>query len=82
MVITMQNGLLVFLVKFTVFHSFSWQQYFENRVKALAAQKAAGMNPYPHKFFTSMQITEYIEKYGGLNNGDHLEDVQVSLAGR
>ncbi|KAJ8445755.1 hypothetical protein Cgig2_026082 [Carnegiea gigantea] len=57
-------------------------QYFENRVKALAAQKAAGINPYPHKFFVSMQITEYIEKYGGLNNGDHLEDVQVSLAGR
>jgi len=74
--------LFVVFVKFIVPHSFSWQQYFENRVKALAAQKAAGINPYPHKFFVSMQITEYIEKYGGLNNGDHLEDVQVSLAGR
>ncbi|GAB4850813.1 hypothetical protein Ancab_030113 [Ancistrocladus abbreviatus] len=57
-------------------------QYFENRLKTLAAQKAAWMNPYPHKFFVSMPISEYIEKYGGLNNGDHLEEVHVSLAGR
>ncbi|CAO2838182.1 unnamed protein product [Amaranthus hypochondriacus] len=57
-------------------------QYFENRVKSLAAQKVAGINPYPHKFFVTLSITEYIEKYGVLNNGDHLEDVQVSLAGR
>ncbi|XP_057546928.1 lysine--tRNA ligase-like [Amaranthus tricolor] len=57
-------------------------QYFENRMKSLAVQKAAGINPYPHKFFVTLSITEYIEKYGVLNNGDHLEDVQVSLAGR
>lgn len=57
------------------------QQYFENRLKTLATQKAAGMNPYPHKFHVSMSILEYIEKYESLNSGDHLEDVQVSLAG-
>lgn len=57
-------------------------QYFENRVKSLAAQKAAGINPYPHKFYVTLSITEYIEKYGVLNNGDHLEDVQVSISGR
>ncbi|KAI3827639.1 hypothetical protein L1987_01719 [Smallanthus sonchifolius] len=57
-------------------------QYFENRLKALSAQKAAGMNPYPHKFHVSMSILEYIEKYKSLNSGDHLEAVQVSLAGR
>ncbi|GMP36644.1 hypothetical protein CsSME_00008707 [Camellia sinensis var. sinensis] len=57
-------------------------QYFENRLKALAAHKSAGINPYPHKFDVSMSILEYIEKYTCLNNGDHLEDVQVSLAGR
>ncbi|XP_043695520.1 lysine--tRNA ligase, cytoplasmic isoform X2 [Telopea speciosissima] len=57
-------------------------QYFENRLRVLAAQKAAEKNPYPHKFFVSMSIPEYIEKYEGLNSGDHLEDVQVSLAGR
>lgn len=57
------------------------QQYFENRLKYLAAEKAKGINPYPHKFSVSLSIPEYIEKYGGLNNGDHVEDAQVSLAG-
>ncbi|KAF3453300.1 hypothetical protein FNV43_RR03740 [Rhamnella rubrinervis] len=57
-------------------------QYFENRIKYLSAQKADGCNPYPHKFFVSLTIPEYIEKYGGLSNGEHQEDVSVSLAGR
>ncbi|KAJ4709295.1 Lysine--tRNA ligase [Melia azedarach] len=57
-------------------------QYFENRLKYLAAQKNEGKNPYPHKFFVSMSVIEYIEKYGSLGNGEHLEDVSVSLAGR
>lgn len=57
------------------------QQYFENRLKYLATQKADGLNPYPHKFPVSMSITEYIEKYGGLTNGEHLEDDTVFLAG-
>ena len=57
------------------------QQYFENRVKYLAGQKAAEKNPYPHKFFVTLSILEYIKKYEALNNGDHLEDVTESLAG-
>ncbi|KAH7542422.1 hypothetical protein FEM48_Zijuj02G0071900 [Ziziphus jujuba var. spinosa] len=57
-------------------------QYLENRIKYLAAQKEEGRNPYPHKFFVSLTIPEYIEKYGGLSNGEHQEDVTVSLAGR
>ncbi|KAL3506687.1 hypothetical protein ACH5RR_032069 [Cinchona calisaya] len=57
-------------------------QYYENRLQALAAQKDAGKNPYPHKFFVSMSIPEYVNKYGTLADGDHLEDVEVHLAGR
>ncbi|XP_011043941.1 PREDICTED: lysine--tRNA ligase-like [Populus euphratica] len=57
-------------------------QYYENRLKYLDAQKAEGKNMYPHKFFVSLTIPEYIDKYGGLSNGEHLEDVSVSLAGR
>ncbi|XP_077220938.1 lysine--tRNA ligase, cytoplasmic-like [Tasmannia lanceolata] len=57
-------------------------QYFENRLKVLASTKAAGINPYPHKFHVLMSITEYINKYGSLGDGVHLEDVNVSLAGR
>ncbi|XP_074291972.1 lysine--tRNA ligase, cytoplasmic-like [Silene latifolia] len=57
-------------------------QFFENRLKSLAALKDAGLNPYPHKFFVTMSIPEYIKKYGELDNGAHLENEQVSLAGR
>ncbi|KAL5549236.1 hypothetical protein UlMin_004467 [Ulmus minor] len=57
-------------------------QYFENRIKYLAAQKEEGRNPYPHKFFVTLSILEYIEKFGGLGNGEHQVDTTVSLAGR
>ncbi|KAJ6407075.1 hypothetical protein OIU84_010565 [Salix udensis] len=57
-------------------------QYYENRLKYLDAQKGEGKNMYPHKFFVTLSIPEYIDKYGGLSNGEHLEDVSVSLSGR
>ncbi|CAI9102926.1 OLC1v1001320C1 [Oldenlandia corymbosa var. corymbosa] len=57
-------------------------QYYENRLKALASQKEAGKNPYPHKFQTTMTIPEYVNKYASLESGDHLEDVDVYLTGR
>ncbi|QCE13428.1 lysyl-tRNA synthetase [Vigna unguiculata] len=56
-------------------------QYLENRLKYLAVQKAEGRNPYPHKFFVTMSLDEYIKEYGGLSEGQHLEDVSVSLSG-
>ncbi|KHN03344.1 Lysine--tRNA ligase [Glycine soja] len=56
-------------------------QYLENRLKYLAVQKTEGKNPYPHKFFVTMSIDQYIKEYGGLSNGQHIEDVSVSLAG-
>lgn len=57
-------------------------QYFENRLKVLAALKSSGVNPYPHKFHVSLSLPEYINKYANLNSGEHLKDVEVSLAGR
>ncbi|CAK8531834.1 unnamed protein product [Lathyrus sativus] len=57
-------------------------QYLENRLKHLAAEKAEGRNPYPHKFAVTMSIDQYIKEYEGLSDGQHLEDVSVSLAGR
>ena len=57
-------------------------QYFENRLKVLAALKSSGVNPYPHKFHVSLSLPEYINKYENLNSGEHLKDVEVSLAGR
>jgi lysyl-tRNA synthetase class 2 len=36
---------------------------------------------YPHKFNVSIRISEFIEKYKGLGDGEHLEE-EVSVAGR
>lgn len=57
------------------------QAFFENRLKAVNAAKAGGVNPYPHKFQTSMQVPEYIAKYSSLENGAQLVDVEESLGG-
>ncbi|CAN4099117.1 unnamed protein product [Withania somnifera] len=58
-------------------------QYFENRLKVLAAEKANGQNPYPHKFQgeNHLSVPEYVKKYGVLDSGAHSDDV-VSLTGR
>ncbi|XP_010491198.1 PREDICTED: lysine--tRNA ligase, cytoplasmic-like isoform X1 [Camelina sativa] len=58
------------------------QQYFENRLRYVEAEKEKGNNPYPHKFVVSMSNSEFIEKYTSLNTKEHVEDDQVSLAGR
>lgn len=55
--------------------------YFENRVKHIAAKKAKGINPYPHKFHVSTTLPEYIKQYSSLEPGARLDDVTVSLAG-
>ncbi|GAU41425.1 hypothetical protein TSUD_26050 [Trifolium subterraneum] len=57
-------------------------QYLENRLKYLATEKNNGKNPYPHKFSVTSSIEEYNKEYGSLNDGQHLDDVSVSLAGR
>lgn len=57
------------------------QQYSDKRLKFLAEQKAAGINPYPHKFSSTMSITDFIKTYGELDNEDRVQDMQVSLAG-
>lgn len=53
-------------------------QYFENRLKYLSSQE----NPYPHKFNVSMSDRLFVEKFESLANGEHNEDITVSLAGR
>eukprot|EP01018_Ginkgo_biloba_P006849 Gb_06956 [translate_table: standard] len=57
-------------------------QYFENRLKVLAAVKSSGFNPYPHKFHVSLSVPGFIKKYRNLNNGEQLKDVELTLAGR
>ena len=56
-------------------------QYFENRVKAIEAKKAKGVNPYPHKFHVSIGMPAFVEKFQALEAGQQMTDVTVSLAG-
>lgn len=57
-------------------------QYLENRLKALAALKSTGVNPYPHKFCATLSIPDFIRDYQNISKGEHLDNVEVSLAGR
>lgn len=50
-------------------------------MRYLEAQKADGRNPYPHKFEVNMSILKFVEKYGNLSDGEHLEGIIVSLSG-
>ena len=47
----------------------------------MAALKSNGESPYPHKFHVSTSLTDFIEKYNTLADGEHHDDV-VSVAGR
>nr|VDD34460.1 unnamed protein product [Brassica oleracea] len=58
---------------------FFLQKYFENRLKDL---DNGDQDSYPHKFSVSISVSEFIAKYKSLFNGDHVEDDQVSVAGR
>lgn len=59
-------------------------EYYKLRTAAIAALKNGPKedHPYPHKFNVTTSLQEFIEKYNDLNNGDVLENVTLSLAGR
>ncbi|KAJ3207730.1 Lysine--tRNA ligase [Dinochytrium kinnereticum] len=59
------------------------RMYFENRSKVIQKlRQTQNPSPYPHKFNPSISISEFIEKYSHLKEGEHLEDVTVHVAGR
>lgn len=53
----------------------------QDRLKKLAAIKAAGVDPYPTNFNKEVAANELQEKYAQLKDGEHTEDVVVT-AGR
>jgi lysyl-tRNA synthetase class 2 len=61
-------------------------QYYEMRKRAMKAKKAAGVNPYPHKFEEirehGMQLPAYVAEFSGLEDGAKMEGRCVALAGR
>lgn len=57
-------------------------QFYERRVKAIQAARDAKVEPYPHKFLTSIQVPAYIAKYKDLKDGEQVEDQTESIAGK
>ena len=69
-------------VKYQPFHYTScfFQEYFKLRSLHVSNLKEADESPYPHKFNVTISLTEFIEKYGGIDAGQTLEET-VSVAG-
>lgn len=59
-------------------------EYFKLRTSAINNLKEQGADnhPYPHKFHVSTSLEEFIDKYSHLKDGEMLEDVKISVAGR
>ncbi|KAF8550633.1 lysyl-tRNA synthetase, partial [Imleria badia] len=61
-------------------------QYFELRSRAiLKLKETQDPNPYPHKFYVTKSITDFVREYGEdglIAPGQKLEGLQVTLAGR
>lgn len=57
-------------------------KYTENRYSAINALKAAGANPYPHKFPIDVSIPEYRAKFEYLKDGEEAADEELSVSGR
>jgi lysyl-tRNA synthetase class 2 len=56
--------------------------YYENRMKAIEDLERDGKTAFPHKFQTTLRISEFIAKYSNLEDGSHVEGELVSVAGR
>lgn len=58
-------------------------EYFKLRTTAVAEmKKSPETHPYPHKFHVNTSLEDFIEKYSTLKDGEVLEHVELSLAGR
>lgn len=57
-------------------------KYYENRIKAIQNSEEKGISVFPHKFFNTSSIPEFIEKYSSLGEGEHVENEIVSVSGR
>jgi len=58
-------------------------EYFKLRSTAVAELKQTPDNhPYPHKFHVSISLENFIAQYNELKDGETLEQVNLSVAGR
>lgn len=57
-------------------------EYFKLRTTFVNEQKKQGLNPYPHKFVVSISLTDYIENYSHLKDGDVDQSKVETISGR
>lgn len=59
-------------------------EYFRMRQEMVESRRAAGENPFPHKFDVGISLANFIEKYDPIltERGKVLEDETVRVAGR
>lgn len=58
-------------------------EFFKLRSAAVEEyKKTPATHPYPHKFHVSISLENFIEKFSHVADGERLEDVKVSVAGR
>lgn len=51
-------------------------------MKGIESARAAGVNPYPHKFGVTSSLPAFVARFAGLAVGEHEEATQLSVAGR
>jgi lysyl-tRNA synthetase, class II len=56
--------------------------YRAEKIANVQSIKASGVNPYPHKFETTMTFSSYITEYNSIDSGTRFPDLKESLAGR
>lgn len=58
-------------------------EFFKLRSAAIAElKKNPATHPYPHKFHVSTSLEAFIEQHNSLKDGEQVDDVTVTLAGR
>ena len=58
-------------------------EYFKLRSQAVEELKQGGeVHPYPHKFHVSVSLTNYLQEYEKLKDGETLKETEVRVAGR
>lgn len=57
-------------------------EFFRLRSAAIQQMKAQGPHPYPHKFTVTSSLEDFIEKYSDLTDGQIVDSVSLSVAGR
>ncbi len=75
------NRLLLVCVACDPLCFFSLQEYLRLRSKAVSQWKEKDENPYPHKFHVGLSLTEFIQLYNDVPQGEIKTDLSVTVAG-